>query len=312
MTHDWFTIYHSFTLFIFSLHRIESKAKIITQNPYNYFFFSRMYFTMVNFNEVNIGGAKFNLPIDENAKNFDWQPISRGQWEPKTFNIISKLLTLRDCALEVGIENGQTLYTTAFYAGKLLAIEPNVEYIHFAENILAANPSLEKKVILLHGALSDTNKSSVFAKNERLFDDINFNKDTAPTLIQCYLIEDLEQIIKTNITFINLDIEGGEYIVLPAMQNWLALRQPVLLLSLHPGFLLSEKQRRQIKFVRYVRRFREQRKIFNSIKLYKYIYDVDSGKRISSFQIFRFKFIRSKHAAYSQILCSSYSLDNIL
>jgi FkbM family methyltransferase len=267
---------------------------------------------MLNFYEINIGGATFNLPINLNGRNFDWQPVSRGLWEPKTFSIISKLLTSRDCALEVGIENGQTLYTTAYYAGKLIAIEPNVEYIRYAENILNVNPSLEKKVILLHGALSDTNEKVVFAKNNKLFDVINFNKDTVPTLIQCFLIEDLEQIVKTNITFINLDIEGGEYIVLPAMQNWLALRKPVLLLSLHPGFLLSEKHRRQIKFVRYLRRYWEQRKIFNSIKLYEYIYDVDSGNRISSFQIFRFKYIRSKHAAYSQILCSIHSLENII
>jgi FkbM family methyltransferase len=262
--------------------------------------------------EINIGGAKFNLPINQNGRNFDWQPVSRGLWEPKTFSIISKLLTSRDCALEVGIENGQTLYTTAFYAGKVIAIEPNVEYIRYAESILEVNPTLEKKVNLLHGALSDNNKTEVFTKNGRLFDDINFNKDTVCTLIQCYLIEDLEQIVKTNITFINLDIEGGEYIVLPAMQNWLALRQPILLLSLHPGFLLSEKHRRQIKFVRYLRRFWEQTKIFNSIKLYQYIYDVHSGKRISSFLIFRFKYIRSKHAAYNQILCSSHRLENIL
>ena len=116
----------------------------------------------------------------------------------------------------------------------------------------------------LNSAVADILDNSI-SRGEAKNIYINFNKDTVPTLIQCYLIEDLEQIVKTNITFINLDIEGGEYIVLPAMQNWLALRKPVLLLSLHPGFLLSEKHRRQIKFVRYLRRYWEQRKIFNSI-----------------------------------------------
>jgi len=36
------------------------------------------------------------------------------------------------------------------------------------------------------------------------------------------------------ITFLKMDIEGGEAIVLPAIKNWIIKERPVLALSLHP------------------------------------------------------------------------------
>jgi FkbM family methyltransferase len=255
--------------------------------------------------KVTIQNVTFNVPISEDAITVDWDSIIKN-YEPKTFRIFANLLSIADIALEVGIDASQTTFTTALLAGKLLAIEPSSRSISYAKSILEVNPNLQNKVILINGALSDSNEDVIFGPNQKLFDDIHFDSNSVPTTVKGFTIEAIEQIAQGNITFINMDIEGGEYIVLPAMKNWLKERKPTLLLSLHPGFLLSAEQKKKAKVLRYIKRFKEQRKLYNSIKFYNFIYDVESGKKISSLGIFRLKFVRSKSGQYSQILCLSH------
>ena len=257
--------------------------------------------------KIEIGKASFNVPVTDNELDTDWDSIAKN-YEPKTFKVFDNCLSSTDLALEVGIDASQTTFATASLAGKLIAIEPSSRSISYAQTILEVNPNLKEKVVLIHGALSDTNEEVIFGPNQKLFDDIHFSSLSIPLKVKGFTIEQLEQVAKGKITFINMDIEGGEYIVLPAMNNWIRKRRPMLLLSLHPGFLLDKKKKKKPKLYRYIRRFTEQRKIYNSIKLYKYIYDVESEKRISSLDVFRLKFVRSKSGQYSQILCSNFSL----
>lgn len=256
--------------------------------------------------QVKRGNISFNVPITDDPLATDWDSIFEN-YEPKTFKIFEKYLSSADIALEVGIDASQTTFITALLAGKLIAIEPSSRSISYAQSILEVNPSLKNKIRLIHGALSDTNEDVVFGLNQRLFDDIHFHSNSVPEIVKGFTIESLEHIVQAKITFINMDIEGGEYIVLPAMKKWLRHRTPTLLISLHPGFLLDIRQKKRARFLRYIARFTEQRKIYNSIKFYKFIYDVDSGKRIFSLSVFRLKFLRSKSGQYSQILCSSYN-----
>ena len=256
--------------------------------------------------QIQIAKAKFNIPIGNKEKDILWREISSGFWEPKTFKILSTLLNSEDCALEVGIAESQTTFTTAIYAGKLIAIEPSKDSFLYAKSILKMNPSLRDKVILINGALSDRSEPEVFGRNHRLFDSINFNSKSKSTIVMGYTIQDLQNIVHTKITFINLDIEGGEYIILPSMIKFLKENKPTLLLSLHPGFMLNEKQRNRNVILRYFKRILEQKKIYDAIKSYRFIIDIDSGTRISSLSIFKLKFLRSKSAQYSQVLCLEF------
>lgn len=262
--------------------------------------------------EIEIAKAKFNIPIGNPEKDFLWRQIRLGFWEPKTFKIISTLLNSKDCALEVGIAESQTTFTTALYSGRLIAIEPSKDSFLYAKSILEVNPSLRDKVILIHGALSDRSQTEIFGRNQRLFDEINFNSKSKSIEVMGYTIEDLQNMVDTKITFINLDIEGGEYIILPSMIKFLNENKPTLLLSLHPGFMLTNKEKNQSVLLRYFKRVLEQKKIYASIKSYPFIFDVDSGKRISSLSIFKLKFLRSKSGKYSQVLCLSYDPRNNL
>jgi hypothetical protein len=59
--------------------------------------------------------------------------------------------------------------------------------------------------------------------------------------------------------FIKMDIEGGEFTVLPTMQNFLHKEKPTIHLSLHPLWMKNPEN--------------ELKKIYEIISEYNYIYD---------------------------------------
>ena len=256
-------------------------------------------------------GVVFNVFGNDTESNKRWDEIVQGEWEPQTFRILANLLDKNHCALEVGIDTGQTSLFTASIVDKFIAVEPSLTSMETANELFKLNPKLLDKTILLHGALSNTRDQVFFGKGSKLFDDIHFGSIDPQIFVQGYLIEDLESIVDQPITFINMDIEGGEYICLGTMIPWLRKNRPILLLSLHPGFLLNAKQSRSNVLIRYLKRVKEQSKIYKSISFYPYIYDAVTLRRILPPSVFKLKYLRSKAAHNSQILCTNFEIKNI-
>jgi FkbM family methyltransferase len=261
--------------------------------------------------EVVMRSVVFNVSGIDAGSNKKWDEIEQGKWEPQTFRILANLLDKNHCALEVGIDTGQTSLFTASIVDKFIAVEPSLASIETANELFKLNPKLLDKTILLHGALSNTRDQVFFGKGSKLFDDIHFGSIDPQIFVQGYLIEDLESIVEQPITFINMDIEGGEYICLGTMIPWLRKNRPILLLSLHPGFLLNAKQARSNVLIRYLKRVKEQSKIYKSISFYPYIYDAVTLRRILPPSVFKLKYLRSKSAHNSQILCTNFEIKNI-
>ena len=261
--------------------------------------------------EVVMKGVVFNVFRIDAESNKKWDEIEQGNWEPQTFRILANLLDKNHCALEVGIDTGQTSLFTASLVGKFIAVEPSLESMETANDLLRLNPKLLDKTILLHGALSNTREQVFFGKGSKLFDDIHFGSIDPKIFVQGYLIEDLESIVEQPITFVNIDIEGGEYICLGTMIPWLRKNRPILLLSLHPGFLLNAKQSRANVLIRYFKRVNEQFKIYKSIYFYPYVYDAVTLRRIPPILVFKLKYLRSKSAHNSQLLCTKFEIKNI-
>jgi FkbM family methyltransferase len=253
----------------------------------------------------------FNVFGIDAKGNKKWDDIEQGNWEPQTFRILANLLDKNHCALEVGIDTGQTSIFTASLVGKFIAVEPSSESVEIANELFRLNPKLLDKAIILQGALLNTRDLVMFGKGSKFFDDIHFGSINPEIFVQGYLIEDLESFVEQPITFINMDIEGGEYICLGTMIPWLRKNRPILLLSLHPGFLLNAKQARSNVLIRYLKRVKEQSKIYKSISFYPYIYDAVTLRRILPLSVFKLKYLRSKSAHNSQILCTNFEIKNI-
>jgi FkbM family methyltransferase len=260
---------------------------------------------------ISVHKVSFNVYSPDTRIENTWDDISKGLWEPQTLRIISSFIDETDCALELGIDLGQTTMFTAHFAGKLIAVEPSLDSINLAKKHLELNKHLQDKTILVHGALSNSRGKVFFGKGSKLFDDIHFGVKNPNIEVEGYLIQDFEKFAGRPITFINMDIEGGEYVCLSAMRSYLWRKKPTLLLSLHPGFLLTDKWRKMPVMVRYLKRFIEQTKVFTAVMLYPYIYNAVDLKRIYAFSVFSPKYIRSKSAHNSQILCMNKSISKL-
>jgi FkbM family methyltransferase len=253
--------------------------------------------------KISVNGVSFNVPDFSNSHQKDvWKEISNGLWEPQTFEIIKTFVGREDFVFEVGIDGAQTTLFTAQVSSGVIALDPIPESILYLKSCIKVNSGFKEKVLAVHGALSNSRGKTLFTKGSPLFDDVHFSVSDPKVLVETYMIDDIEKIFRKNISFINMDIEGGEYICLPSMRDWLLKRKPKLLLSLHPGFLL--KRTHKLKALNYIYRIRKQQKIFNVLKVYPYIYDVSKFKKMSPFSLFRLKFLRGKEGRDLQILCS--------
>ena len=178
--------------------------------------------------------------------------------------------------------------------------------IQFLQSCIDISPSFNEKITPVHGALSNKRGKTMFTRGSELFDDVHFTAPDQKVLVETYLIDDIENMFQAKITFINMDIEGGEYICLPSMVKWFETRKPKLLLSLHPGFLI--KKSNKIISAKYIIRFLRQLELFKSLRIFPYIYDVGLSKPISPLALFRFKFLRGKEGKDLQVLCSFVEL----
>ena len=94
---------------------------------------------------------------------------------------------------------------------------------------------------------------------------------------------------QSEITFINMDIEGNQYICLPSVVKWFETRKPRLLLSLYPEFLI--KKSNKFISVKFIIRFLGQLELFEYLRIFPYIYNVSLSKQISPLALFRLKFL---------------------
>ena len=257
----------------------------------------------VKIKKITVLGISFNVLDFGSIDEYNlWEDISNGIWEPQTFKILKTFVDKSDFVFEVGIDASQTTLFTAEIAGGVIALDPIPWSVSNLNSCVDINPGFRKKVVALHGALSNTRGQIMFTKGSKLFDDVHFSVRDPKVLVNTYLISDIEEIFQNEVTFINMDIEGGEYICLPAMRDWFVIRKPKLLLSLHPGFLLKKTNR--INPLGYFRRIIKQIRLFNSIKVFPYIYDVITGNKISALSLFKVKFLRGREGKDLQILCS--------
>jgi len=253
--------------------------------------------------KISVNGVSFNVPDFSSSHEREvWKEISSGFWEPKTFEIIKAFVGTEDFVFEVGIDAAQTTLFTAKVSSGVIALDPIPGSILYLKSCIEVNSGFKEKVLAVHGALSNSRGKTLFTKGSPLFDDVHFSVSDPKVLIETYMIDDIEKISRKKITFINMDIEGGEYICLPSMRDWLIDSRPKLLLSLHPGFL--QNRTRKYKVLNYIIRIRKQQKIFSALRVYPYIYDVSVFKKMSPFSLFRLKFLRGKEGRDLQILCS--------
>ena len=246
----------------------------------------------------------FNVDFHNNYCINFWKKYESGEWEPGTTDVFLDYLDDESIALDVGAEIGATTLFMAKICKSVISIEPSLVGIKIIKHSLSLNQDLKNKVNLLHGCLADSNEERLYGKNSNLFNDIHFINQAGGYKVKSFTIEDIAKKAKQTINLIKIDIEGGEYIILPAMKNFLKINRPTLLISLHPGFIRGMWHSNFGKFINVLLRYVDNFKLFKSIYGYNYYYDVERRKRINLLRLFTFKYIRGNSASECQILAT--------
>lgn len=188
--------------------------------------------------------------------------VQNGSWEENTFHILDHYQNHDKIYLDIGAWIGPTVLYSANKFKKVICFEPDPIAIERLNENLSVNSF--HNITVITKALSDKNSISQFGGNgelgnsmstllvgldnkedfyhnygeegflsyeERKRDIIQVETLTIETALSMHNID------PTNVGLIKMDIEGGEIILIPAMQTFLDTYKPNLYISLHRVFL---------------------------------------------------------------------------
>lgn len=212
-----------------------------------------------------------------------WNEMKQNKWEEETFKIFDRFLKPENPYIDIGAWIGPTVLYGAQKAKHVYGIEPDpVAFAELMGNI-ALNPDLAPKITCINAALAgETGNINLYRRHcfgdstaslIPTLSDENYCQIQAITLYDLVTTHNIE-----NANFIKMDIEGGEYSLIPHLCEFLKIHKPTLCLSLHPGFLsehvnliasqhgLSSDQP-----------VAQTAKLLDSLQFYRYIYDIQGN-----------------------------------
>jgi FkbM family methyltransferase len=225
------------------------------------------------------------LRVDAAGHATFWNEVAHGSWEPATFDIFERFLSPAHTYLDIGCWIGPTLLYGCQIARSAYGLEPDpIAYRELERNIelnrpLSDNVRLANLCIATHsgevafgsrGAGGDSTSSLLFGK-----------KKTHWTVKALTFADFLAQYAIRDVNFIKMDIEGGEYAIIPTMADWLRAQRPTLHLSLHPCYL---KLKPLGALGRLIRRLTATRRLLRTLRFYRHIYD-HHGRELSARQV---------------------------
>jgi FkbM family methyltransferase len=201
----------------------------------------------MNTMSVTVEGHTFQVVPRIEGRNFSgFWPRMGTEWEPGTLSIIRKLVGPGRIFLDVGAWIGPTAIWAALHGADVHAFEPDPIALATLQANIDANESLKPKVTVIPAA-AGTHDGQV-----ELFTDVAGNSETScfravqrgdklrtfPTRItvpQVDLLGYLQTLMAPPGSIIlKMDIEGGEFALLPHVHDFCRQQGVVVLASLHP------------------------------------------------------------------------------
>jgi len=206
------------------------------------------YYRYRGYYPARIQGLDFRL--DPYHTRF-WRRAAGGLWEPETYALLRRFLTAETVYCDIGAWIGPTAIYAARLCRQVICFEPDpVAYRHLLWNIelnrlgniapfcLALAPRMEIRQLASFGGELGDSTSSLLTVAE--------GAETVPVLsLEWARFLALAQ--PGRIDVIKMDIEGGEFELLPTMADYLAKERPVLYLSVHAPYLATELRRERLR-----------------------------------------------------------------
>ena len=215
----------------------------------------------VKMKKITIRKCSFN--VSDNNLEF-WGKVEKNTWERDTFNIFDRFIDSDTVYFDIGAWIGPTVLYAAQLAKKAFAFEPDpVAFGILKENTeLNVSAGWSNRITLYNKAVAieegfmnigsesgggDSLSSSLFADKETSW---KVETVAVPALIE-------SNGLKGNKMLFKIDIEGGEYTLVPSLNKTFSENNAVLFLSFHPGNLFSSLNSGNKDFLKKISFWRE-------------------------------------------------------
>tara|TARA_B110000503_G_scaffold119941_1_gene182173 strand:- start:3232 stop:4008 length:777 start_codon:yes stop_codon:yes gene_type:complete len=212
--------------------------------------------------------------------NLFWEKFSKNKWEPLNFKIYKCLIKKITNYYDIGSWIGPTVLMAAnFYPKEIYAFEPDIKaYEELKNNIFLNKKKLNKVKIELYNKAAYLSNGKIIlnipdgnpgASTSSLIKNTNINYESV-TIKSLNLLNFMKKKRLKSEDFIKIDIEGGEYKLLPFIGPILRKRRPNIYLAPHP-FLING----------YFNKIFMTNKLLFSLRGYKYMYQIKRNTLIS-------------------------------
>jgi FkbM family methyltransferase len=167
--------------------------------------------------------------------------VNAGRWEPHTLSALRRLLAPGRVYVDVGAWIGPTVLAAAAFGAEVHTYEPDPLALDELRANLDLNPALAERVTVNAVALGDRDGAAALSAT-RLGNSMSSlatsrgDVATVPVLDIGHAL-DRDDFARADV--VKVDIEGGEYLILPALTEYLRKQRPVLFLSLHTHHLIE-------------------------------------------------------------------------
>jgi FkbM family methyltransferase len=192
------------------------------------------------------------LRVDPNHWRF-WRKAARGLWEPETLECLAQRLEPQMIVCDIGAWIGPTAIFAARHCSHVYCFEPDTTaygellrnlQLNRIDNVTPFNLALAatngmRTAASFGGARGDS-QTSLLAASDGAHGAHRAHRAHDPSAMQVMTLSWarwLELARPPRIDFLKIDIEGGEFDLLPSMAADLAARRPTLLLSTHAPYL---------------------------------------------------------------------------
>ena len=164
--------------------------------------------------------------VDETRSSLErefWRSIEEKRWENETYEIFNFFINKNSSYIDMGAWIGPTVLYGCQLAKHCYAIEPDPVAFKSLKDNVDLNPDIKNKITLFNGCIGDTSGKVKFGSKTSFGDSSSSLLFDGTGSIDVESLT-LEEFIKRNnirdCTFIKMDIEGGETIVLPAIKGY--------------------------------------------------------------------------------------------
>ncbi|MGD9476989.1 FkbM family methyltransferase [Shinella sp. G-2] len=199
--------------------------------------------------KIVVNGLSFQVLTGKN-KAF-WDGVKAGQWENETFDFFRDNIRPTTVVLDVGAWIGATALYAAQLGAKCVAFEPDpVAFEELKANTQEnSGAAWADRLSIINAAITVDGAPLVLGSSSSGGDSMSSallaDADTSWTVASRRLEDVLREFSSPgDPLFIKIDIEGGEYSLLPAVASILARAGATFHISLHPRFLRKSLRRK--------------------------------------------------------------------